>query len=265
MYKGIVYLVGAGPGDPDLLTIKGKRYLQGADVVVYDRLVSKAVLHLVNKRARLLDVGKEVGCHLVSQEAISQLLVQEALQGNRVVRLKGGDPFVFGRGAEEIAELVKGGVAFEVVPGISSAIAVPAYAGIALTCRGIASSFTVLTGHKSIPDEGFSLPSKYTGKEGTLVILMGMENLSAIMDELLYKGWPSSTSVAVIESGTTTAQEVAEGTVVTISRMVAEQGLHAPAVIVVGEVVRLRETLSWYSAYEPMPSLSSPTGGQEFL
>ncbi len=265
MKKGIVYLVGAGPGDPDLLTIKGKRCLQRADVVVYDRLVAKAILKMVPKRVRLIDVGKEAGHHKVPQEAISELLVHEALQGNRVVRLKGGDPFVFGRGAEEINELVEAGIVFEVVPGISSAIAVPAYAGIALTCRGIASSFTVLTGHKSVSEDGFSMPNKYTGQEGTLVILMGLDNLSSIMDELLNKEWPSSTPVAVIESGTTREQNVVEGTISTIVNMVKERRLQAPAVIVVGEVVRLRETLSWYKPFKPVSSIGSLAGGQGLL
>ncbi len=257
MKKGIVYLVGAGPGDPDLLTIKGKRCLQRADVVVYDRLVAKPILKMAHKMARLIDVGKEAGHHKVPQEAISKLLVQEALQGNRVVRLKGGDPFVFGRGAEEITELVEAGILFEVVPGISSAIAVPAYAGIALTCRGLASSFTVLTGHKSGLEDGFSIPNKYTGQEGTLVILMGFENLVAIMDELLHKGWPSSTPVAVIESGTTKEQQVVEGNLFSIVTLVKKQGLQAPTVIVVGEVVRLRETLSWYKSFTSVSSLAS--------
>ena len=247
MASGIVYLVGAGPGDPGLLTVKGKWCLKRADVVVYDRLVSSAILRLVKKKAKLIDVGKESGFHRVNQEQISRLLVDLALQGQRVVRLKGGDPFVFGRGAEEIAALVARGVRFEVVPGVSSAVAVPAYAGIPVTCRGIASSFTVMTGHGAAMENEFSLAGASFEQASTLVILMGLENLRSITAQLITKGWPTTTPVAVIRAGTTIEQEVAEGTLTTIADIVEDLQVRPPGIIVVGEVVRLRSTLSWFT------------------
>ena len=243
---GKVFLVGAGPGDPDLLTLKGKKLLQKADVVVYDRLVSRAILACSKKKALMIDVGKEAGNHKVAQDEIATILVHHALEGKMVVRLKGGDPFVFGRGAEEIDVLQAHGISFEVVPGISSAIAVPAYAGIPVTCRNIASAFTVMTGHAALATEQLAIIGSDYRKSGTLVILMGMERLTSIMEQLLLQAWPETMPVAVIRAGTTLDQEVVVGTIATIAQLVKASALKPPGLIVVGDVVRLRETHAWF-------------------
>ncbi|MBM4278801.1 MAG: uroporphyrinogen-III C-methyltransferase [Deltaproteobacteria bacterium] len=247
MSSGKVYLVGAGPGDPGLMTLKGRACLQQADVVVYDRLVDESILKEAPERAEKIYVGKASNRHTLPQEAINQLLVEKAKEGKTVVRLKGGDPFVLGRGGEEAEALALGRIPFEVVPGISSAVAGPAYAGIPVTHRGIASSFTVVTGHKA-SDRGepnIAWDKLATGTD-TLVILMGIGNLSHLVEQLIKHGRSSSTPVAVITQGTTPHQRCVTGTLQDIVERVSAEDLKPPSVIVIGEVVNLRDHLHWF-------------------
>ncbi len=242
---GIVYLIGAGPGDPGLLTLKAKDCLERSNVVIYDRLVSPEILAFVPSCAERIFVGKEANNHTRPQAEIDALLVEKALQGLTVSRLKGGDPFVYGRGGEEAESLAARGIPFEIVPGISSVIAVPAYAGIPLTHRRLASGFHVVTGHECLHSSGtpwtvLALTSQ------TLVILMGMGHLREISEKLIVHGRSPDTPVAVVEWGTTSKQEVAVGTLLNISNVVKEAQLQPPAVIVVGDVVRLRDRLQWF-------------------
>jgi uroporphyrin-III C-methyltransferase len=241
---GRVCLVGAGPGDPGLLTIRALERLREAEVVVYDRLVNPAILDEAPPEALRIFAGKRVGAHCLPQAAISALLVHHAEAGRFVVRLKGGDPFVFGRGGEEALALSKAGIPFEVVPGISSAIAVPAYAGIPVTHRGVAASFAVLTGHEDPSKDGGGVdwPRLATAVD-TLVVLMAVGTFPRIVRALLANGRPPETPVALIRWGTTEAQEVRVGT---LSDIVGRAGgLEPPVVAVIGEVVRLRERLAW--------------------
>ncbi|HET6568343.1 MAG TPA: uroporphyrinogen-III C-methyltransferase [Rhodothermales bacterium] len=241
---GKVYLVGAGPGDPDLITVRGMKLLRTADVVVYDRLIAPALLEEVSPGAELIYVGKAAGFHYREQEQINDILIARASEGRAVVRLKGGDPFVFGRGGEEGITLAEAGIPFEVVPGISSAVAVPAYAGIPVTHRGVSNAFTVVTGHacaQSADDTDWEI----LARAGTLVILMGLGRLSQISARLIESGKPADTPAAVISAGTTLQQEVIVGTLETIAALTA--GVSSPATIVVGEVVRLREQLAWFA------------------
>jgi len=244
---GKVWLVGAGPGDPGLITVVGLERLRQADVVVYDRLVSPRLLEDAREGAELIFVGKVAGKGGHNQVKINELLVAKAREGKRVVRLKGGDPFVFGRGGEEAEALRAAGVPFEVVPGVTSASAVPAYAGIPVTHRGLASSFAVVTGHE---DPGKDEPAVDWGRLATAVdtrvLLMGAQTLPEIVDKLIEGGRPAETPAAVIQSGTTPDQRTVTGTLGDIVRRVQEAGLTAPAITVVGEVVRLRETLAWF-------------------
>ncbi len=240
---GTVYLVGAGPGDPELITVRGLSLLRAADVVVYDRLVHPDLLNEVRRDAELLYVGKAAHRHVMTQEQINALLVARAQQGRVVVRLKGGDPFVFGRGGEEGQTLAEAGIPFEVVPGITSAVSVPAYAGIPVTHRGVATSFTVLTGHTCDPAAA-DLDWEALAKVDTLVILMGLTRLPQIVARLMEHGRPASTPVAVIERGCTPQQVVVTGDLSTIAGRISR--IAPPAIIVVGEVVRLRETLAWF-------------------
>lgn len=244
--KGKVYLVGAGPGDPGLLTLKGKALLEKAQVVVYDYLANPELLKYCPEECEFIYVGKKGGAHTMSQEEINQLLVQKAKEGKLVVRLKGGDPFLFGRGGEEIEELVKEGIPFEVVPGITSAIAVPAYAGIPVTHRDYTSTLAIITGHEAEGKEESRIDFKALAKIGTLVFLMGVKNLPNIVENLLREGKSPETPVAVIQWGTTPRQKTATGTLETILDEVKKQGISAPAIIVVGEVVKLREKFNWF-------------------
>ncbi len=240
-----VFLVGAGPGDPGLITVKGLTYLREADVVVYDRLVARALLGEARADAELIDVGKNSGHHLVPQEEINALLIVKARAGKRVVRLKGGDPFVLGRGGEEAEALARAGIAFEVVPGVTSAIAVPAYAGIPVTQRGVASSFMVVTGHRARSTSPVTAhPTRVAEKPETLIVLMAMENLSGVVADLLGTTWSRETPAAVIVQGTTPQQRTVVGTLGDIAEKAQE--VSPPAVLVVGEVVRLRERLQWF-------------------
>jgi uroporphyrin-III C-methyltransferase len=244
---GKVYLIGAGPGDPGLLTLKGKLCIESADVILYDRLVSPDVLDFARPDAERVYVGKAANDHAYRQQEINQLLVQHALAGHTVVRLKGGDPFVFGRGAEEAEALVEHGVPFEIVPGVTSAVAAPAYAGIPLTYRGVASGFHVVTGHEALTSAGVAW-DLLAASEQTLVILMGLHHLGDIAERLMRHGRPAETPVAMIQWGTTSQQTVVTGSLATIATEVERAGIGAPAVIVVGEVVRVAERLQWFPA-----------------
>ncbi len=246
MKRGTVYLVGAGPGDPDLLTVKAKRVLEKADAVIYDRLINKKILSYAGKDAEFIYVGKTPGNHALSQENINELLVKKAREDNVVVRLKGGDPFVFGRGGEEALYLVDHGCDFEIVPGVTSAIAVPAYAGIPVTHRESASSFSVITGHEKPGKKESSIPWNALSREtDTLVFLMGMGNIAFIVEQLTAKGKDCNTPVALVRCGTLPEQEILSGTLGNIVQKVNESSFQPPAVLIVGEVVKLREKLSW--------------------
>ena len=244
---GKVYLVGAGPGDPELLTLKGRRLLEEAEVVVYDFLANAALLRFIPAQAEKIYVGKQGGDHTLSQDRINQLIIDQARAGKQVVRLKGGDPFIFGRGGEEAEELVQAGISFEVVPGVTSAIAVPAYAGIPLTHRRFNSSVALVTGHE---DEhkgktGLDWEKLALGIE-TLVFLMGYKNLPRIVDRLIRFGKSPATPAALIRWGTTPRQQTVTGTLADLVEKAAAAGLGPPAVFVVGPVVALREQLSWF-------------------
>ncbi|PIE60880.1 MAG: uroporphyrinogen-III C-methyltransferase [Desulfobacterales bacterium] len=244
---GKVYLIGAGPGDPGLLTIKAKECIETADVVVYDYLASPYLLEYAHKNAEIIYVGKKGGDHTLTQDKINRLLVDKAKAGKTVARLKGGDPFVFGRGGEEAQELLASGVAYEVVPGVTSPIAAPAYAGIPITHRDHTAFVSFITGHER-PDQKESRMQwdVFAKSDGTLVFLMGVKNLAYIVNNLMDNGKPPETPVALIRWGTTTRQETVTGTLETIVDEVKKAGLKSPAIIVVGHVVALREELAWF-------------------
>lgn len=246
MKKGKVYLVGAGPGDPGLITVKGIKALNKAEVVVYDYLANPKLLSHVPPEAERIYVGKKGGSHTLSQEGINRLLVKKALEGKTVVRLKGGDPFIFGRGGEEIEALLAEDIPFEVIPGITSAFAVPAYAGIPVTHREYTSTLALITGHEAEGKEDSAIDWEALARIGTLIFLMGMKNLPRICENLLQNGRSPDTPVTVIQWGTTPRQRMAEGTLSNIVERVKEAGLSAPAIILVGEVARLREKFRWF-------------------
>jgi len=248
---GQVYLVGAGPGDPELLTLKGWRCLQAADVVLHDRLVSSAVLAMANPNALLINVGKAPSRQRYPQAAINALLCEHAQAGKIVVRLKGGDPFVFGRGSEEAQALRAAGIPYTVVPGVSSAIAAPAYAGIPVTHRNLASSFTVVAGQQQTED---AQPNwKVLAQSETLVFLMGVANLPNIVHSLREHGLADTTPAVVIANATTPAQQVVVGCLQNIERLA--QDMQPPATLVVGKVAALAHQLDWFvsSAVGEMP------------
>ena len=239
--------MGAGPGDPGLITVKGLASLKQADVVIYDRLVDEGILYEAPAEAEKIYVGKSSNHHTLEQEAINKLLIEKARENKTVVRLKGGDPFVLGRGGEEAKALVENGIPFEVIPGVSSAVAVPAYAGIPVTHRGVASSFTVVTGHKALREDSPIIEwDKLAQGSDTLLILMGLTNLAHIVEQLIKNNKPPSTPVAVITHGTTSRQRCVTGTLQDILSRVESEKLEPPVVVVVGEVVRLREYLRWF-------------------
>ena len=244
---GTVYLVGAGPGDPDLLTLKGKNCLEQAEVILYDRLVSAELLEHAAEGAELIYVGKQAGKHCANQREIEQLLVRKAREGKLVVRLKGGDPFVFGRGGEEAVALKRAGIPYEIVPGVSSAIAAPAYAGIPVTHRSCASSVAIVTGHETSKGSGQVKWNELIRSVDTLVILMGLHNLKQIMNHLLESGCEPQHPVALIHAATRPSQKSLLGTVQTIADLAREAKFQSPTVIVVGEVVRLGRELQWFS------------------
>jgi uroporphyrinogen III methyltransferase / synthase len=245
----MVYLVGAGPGDPGLITAKGLALLRRAQVVVYDQLASPELLKEAPAEAEVIYVGKKAGTHTVPQEGINDLLVARAKAGLTVVRLKGGDPFVFGRGGEEAEELAKAGISFEVVPGVTAAVAVPAYAGIPVTHRRYTTLVTFITGHEDPAKEASTIPWEALGKNpGTLVFLMGVKNLPEICGQLVEKGRDPQTPAAVIEKGATLQQRTVTGTLADIARVAREAGIKPPAILVVGGVVELREHLQWWES-----------------
>ncbi len=246
-HAGIVYLVGAGPGDPGLITVKAVEALRAADVVIYDHLVSPRLLRYCAPRARQIYAGKEGGKPSTAQEAITARLIRDARAGKTVVRLKGGDPFVFGRGGEEAQSLRRAGVRIEIVPGVTSAIAVPAYAGIPVTHRQAASSVTVVTGHEDPTKPGRAVRWDALGAASeTLVCLMGVSSLPAIAGRLQRAGRRAATPCAVIEWGTLPRQRTVTGTLATIARKARQAAMAPPAVLVVGEVVALRRELNWF-------------------
>ncbi len=246
---GRVYLVGAGPGDPGLITVRGVEVLSSADVLVYDRLVNERLLDLASDDAERIFVGKGPKKHTLSQNEINDLLVAKAREGKRVVRLKGGDPFVFGRGGEEAEALVAAGIPFEVVPGATSAIAAPAYAGIPVTHRGVASSVAFVTGHEDAEKAESTVDwSRLATATDTLVLLMGVGQLAEIAERLMACGRAADTAAAVVQWGTLPRQRTVVGTLADIAAKVEEAGITPPAVTVVGGVVRLREKLRWFDA-----------------
>jgi uroporphyrinogen III methyltransferase/synthase len=247
MKSGKIYLVGGGPGDPGLITRKGRDCLVQAEVIVYDRLLDEQLLALAPPEAEKIYVGKTADAHSRSQSEINRLLIEKAREGKAVVRLKGGDPFVFGRGGEEVQTLADNGIPFQIIPGITAAVAVPAYAGIPVTHRGLASSFAVITGHED-PTKGRSSINwaKLATAVDTLVFLMGVKNLPEIVARLIEHGRPPDTPVAVIKEGTGPEQETVVGRLGDIVAKVEERHITPPAVIVVGEVVGLRDKLRWF-------------------
>ncbi len=245
----LVWLIGAGPGDPGLFTLRGQELLAQADTVVYDALANPELLRLARKDAELIYVGKVAGRHALPQEEINALLVQKAHEGRRVARLKGGDPYIFGRGGEEAEALLAAGVPFEEVPGISSAVAAPAYAGIPLTHRDFCSSLCILTGHEKPGREQSAHNWQALASSGsTLVFVMGMQNLADIAAKLLANGMSPAMPAAVIERGTTPLQRCVRAPLCDIAQRAQEQGLRNPAVIVIGKVAALHERLDWFGA-----------------
>ncbi|MFT9848729.1 uroporphyrinogen-III C-methyltransferase [Aneurinibacillus sp. REN35] len=252
MSYGKVYLVGAGPGDPKLITVRGVELLQQADVVVYDRLASPKLLDYAKDTAERIYCGKQADHHSLPQPEINRVIVEKALEGKEVVRLKGGDPFIFGRGGEEAEACIEAGIVYEVVPGITSGIAAPAYAGIPVTHRDYASSVAFITGHKAEGKDQAGIEwGKLVGAVHTLVFYMGVGNLGDIVKNLRKHGQTKDTPVALVRWGTCEEQETLVGTLETIVDQVQQARFRSPAVIVVGDVVRLREKLAWYEQKLP--------------
>ncbi|MCR8709227.1 uroporphyrinogen-III C-methyltransferase [Aliarcobacter butzleri] len=240
-----VYLTGAGPGDVELLTVKAVKAIQNADILIYDRLVNPEILELAKKECELIYVGKEDKKHTLPQEDINELIYQASLKYENVVRLKGGDPFVFGRGAEEALYLKQRGIQFEIIPGITSAIAVPAYAGIPVTHRGLTTSFRVVTGHENPKKKISQIEWETFLNDETIIFLMGYHNIEIISSKLLSLGKRKDYPCAVISKGTTTEQKVVVGTLEDIVEK--SKDLPTPVMIVIGEVVNLREQINWFN------------------
>jgi uroporphyrin-III C-methyltransferase/precorrin-2 dehydrogenase/sirohydrochlorin ferrochelatase/uroporphyrin-III C-methyltransferase len=254
---GRVFLVGAGPGDPELLTVKAQRLLREAEVVVYDRLVSKELLELIPLGVTRIFVGKQRGQHHIPQEEINRMLVRLARGGHRVVRLKGGDPFVFGRGGEEALYLARHGIPYEIVPGVTAAMACAAYAGIPVTHRGLARGVQFVTGHCQAGQPLDLDWQALVDSRSTLVVYMGLANLAEIRDGLIGAGMGKATPAAVIENGTTRAQRRIITTIGMLAESVANEGVTAPALFVIGDVVSLAADLDWFAeslSEIPLPS-----------
>ncbi len=241
MSQGKVYLVGAGPGDAELITIKGYRLFAQADVILHDRLIPSELLKLAKPTAQVISVGKSAGRHSVPQSEINALLVEKARNNKIVVRLKGGDPYLFGRGGEEAEACAEAGIDFEVVPGVTSAMAAACYAGIPPTHRDYTSNVAIVTGHRKVEKE-LEIP-----KAGTVIFLMGVSNIQKIVSSLLKAGWPSETRIAAIENGTCYNQKVITGSLKNFVEIVEQAGLQPPTVFIVGKVVELQEKLDWFS------------------
>ena len=251
--RGKVYLVGAGPGDPGLLTLKGKECVEAADVIIYDYLANAEILSFARRNAERIFVGKHGGNHIMPQKEINRIMIAKASEGKTVVRLKGGDPFIFGRGGEEAETLANAGIAAEIVPGVTSAISVPAYAGIPLTHRRYSSSMAIITGHEDIKKKKSSIAwDKLATGVDTIVILMGITNLSFIVRNLVENGRSPDTPAAVIQWGTTPAQRTVTGTLKDIAEKTRVEDIRPPGIIVIGEVVRLRERLTaiFYTSFK---------------
>ncbi len=247
MPAGKVFLVGAGPGDPGLLTIKGKRAIENADVLVYDYLAAEPIVALAPPDCERIYVGKKARAHTLEQDEINTLLVRLAREGKNVVRLKGGDPFVFGRGGEEAQELHAAGIAFEIVPGVTSGIAAPAYAGIPVTHRDHNTAVTFVTGHEDVQKQLSTLDwSKLAAPNHTLVLYMAMGNLASIAAELIRNGLAASTPIAIVREGTKPAQQTLVATLETVAAEIERTPIAPPAIAIVGEVVRLRDELQWF-------------------
>ncbi len=249
---GRAYLVGAGPGDAELITVRGLRLLQRADVVIYDRLIAPALLDEIRPEAQRIFVGKQPHYHVSTQAEINQLLVAQVRAGHQVVRLKGGDPFVFGRGGEEALALQAAGLPFEIVPGVSSALAAPAYAGIPVTQRGVATNFAVVTGHACTDSSGTDWDA--LARIPTLVILMGVSQFANIAKQLMAAGRAPATPAAAIQWGSTPQQQVVCATLATLAAAIQAAAIESPATIVVGEVVALREQLAWFQPEAALPA-----------
>ena len=258
MSKSKVWLIGAGPGDPGLISVKGLKYLQQADVVIYDRLVNEKLLNNAKKDAEIIYVGKEANLHSVPQDKINEILVQKAKENKIVVRLKGGDPFIFGRGGEECLALAENGIEFEVVPGITAAIGASAYAGIPLTHRTINSTLAFITGHEDPTKETSSIAwDKISTGIETIVFFMGVKNLPKIVNNLIENGRDKNTPVAVIHAGTLPDQKVVKGTLETIVATSRHANIKPPSLIIVGDVVNLGKQLNWFE--------SKPLFGQKII
>jgi len=257
--KGSVFLIGAGPGDPELLTLKGQRLLQRADVVLYDRLIPTRLLELCRREAELIYVGKQAKSHVVSQQTIGELLVEHARLGKCVARLKGGDPFVFGRGGEELADLIAAGIDFQVVPGISAANGCAAYAGIPLTHRDHATGVSFWTGH--MKDGELSLPwAQMSVTSHTHVIFMGLKSLPVVAKQLCLHGMSADTPAAMISAGTTPAQQTVVSTIAELPARTEQQALPSPALLIVGDVVAMHEQIGWFNGVElPLESFPFPS------
>ena len=250
--RGEVYLVGAGPGDPELLTLRALKLMQRADVALYDNLISPAVLALLPPSLERIYVGKRRADHTMRQEEINALLVEHARAGKRVLRLKGGDPFMFGRGGEEIDTLSAKGIPFEVVPGITAALGVAAYAGIPLTHRDYAQSCVFVTGHLQDGSMDLDWPALARPRQ-TIVVYMGLPGLPVLCAELARHGLPAATPAAIVQQGTYATQRVVTGSLRTLPRRAERAGLHGPTLIIVGDVVRLRARLNWFKAGRKAP------------
>ena len=247
--KGICYLTGAGPGDPELLTLKAHRCIQQADVLVYDALVNPEILTYVKSDCEMIDVGKRAKCHKMRQEEINQLLVDRTSAGNTVVRLKGGDPMIFGRAAEEATELAKNGLDFEIIPGISSALAGPVYAGIPLTHRKHGAQLTIFSGHECAKDSSGETSLDYrqlATAPGTKVFLMGVSSLRKITENLISNGAAGDTPIAMVRWATTDKQKTIRGTLSTIADIAESSNFSSPAVGVIGSVVNEIDNIQWY-------------------